>query len=178
MLDLKAGVHLEEEKLAVLKEELNGSSVDVAAGLGDLDGRFAHGATDFVGEVGGRRLFDQLLVATLGRAVTLAEPQHVAMGVGQNLHFDVAGPGQVALDVALRATEVAQGFALGALEEFGGFLGRVDDLHTATTTAVGGLDCDGPAVLITKGHNFVTTGERVVTTRDTRDAGGLGRNTR
>ena len=39
VLDLQARVHLEEEELAVLVEELDGARVDVAAGLGDLDGR-------------------------------------------------------------------------------------------------------------------------------------------
>ena len=33
VLDLQAGVHLEEEELAVLVEELDGAGVEVAAGL-------------------------------------------------------------------------------------------------------------------------------------------------
>ena len=42
VLDLEPGVHLEEEELAVLVEELDGAGVDVAARLGHLDRRFAH----------------------------------------------------------------------------------------------------------------------------------------
>ena len=46
-----------------------------------------------------RRLLDQLLVAALQRAVALAEVDHVAVLVGQHLHLDVTGVGQVALEV-------------------------------------------------------------------------------
>ena len=54
VLDLEAGVHLQEVELAVLVEELDGAGVDVAARLGDPDRRLAHGLADVVGEVGGR----------------------------------------------------------------------------------------------------------------------------
>jgi hypothetical protein len=79
VLDLEAGVHLEEVELAVLVEELDGAGVVVAARLGDLDRGLAHGLADLVGEVRGRGLLDQLLVAALGRAVALADPHAVAV---------------------------------------------------------------------------------------------------
>ena len=56
VLDLQAGVHLEEEELAVLEEELDGAGVVVAARLGDLDRGLAHGLADLVGEGRRRRL--------------------------------------------------------------------------------------------------------------------------
>ena len=74
VLDLEAGVHLEEPELAVLVEELDGAGVVVAARLGDLDGRLAHGLAGLGGEGRRRALLDQLLVAALGRAVALADP--------------------------------------------------------------------------------------------------------
>ena len=43
VLDLEAGVHLEEVELAVLVEELDGAGVDVVAALGDRHGGLAHG---------------------------------------------------------------------------------------------------------------------------------------
>ena len=117
VLDLQSGVHLEEEELAVLVEELDRAGVDVAAGLA----RPCTAASPMArrtssGKFGGRRLLDELLVATLGRAVALAEPQGVAVGVREDLHLDVARPGEVALDVTLRSSEVALRLALGALE--------------------------------------------------------------
>ena len=50
VLDLEAGVHLEEEELAVLVEELDGAGVVVAGGDGDLDGGLAHLLADLGGE--------------------------------------------------------------------------------------------------------------------------------
>ena len=55
-------------------------------------------------------------MSTLGRAVALTEPERRAVAVGEHLHLDVAGPGEVALDVALAAPEVAERLALGALQ--------------------------------------------------------------
>ena len=111
VLHLEAGVHLEEVELAVLVEELDGAGVVVAAGLRDLDGGRAHGLADLVGEVGRRALLDQLLVPALGRAVALAQPQRVAVLVGQHLHLDVARPLEVALEVDLGTAEVGLGLA-------------------------------------------------------------------
>ena len=109
VLDLQPGVHLQEEELSPLEEELHGAGVDVVAGLGDGDRRLAHGAAHVVGEFGGRALFHQLLVAPLWRAVALAEPDGVAVGVGHDLHLDVARPVQVLLDVDLGPAEVRPG---------------------------------------------------------------------
>ena len=147
VLDLEAGVHLEEEELAVLVEELDGAGVDVAAGLGDLDRGLAHRLADLVGEVRGRALLDELLVAALGRAVALAHPHAVAVGVGDDLHLDVAGPGEVALHVDLVAPEVGLASRWADSIASSTLVVVVHDLHAPTAAAVGGLDGDGVAVL-------------------------------
>ena len=159
VLDLEAGVHLEEEELAVLVEELDGAGVDVPAGLGHLDRGLAHGPADLVGEVGRRALLDQLLVAALGRAVPLAQPQGVAVGVGDDLHLDVARPGQVALDVALVPPEVGRRLPHGRLQGLGGLVGTVHHLHAPAATAEGGLDGHRPAELVAEGDHLVGRGE-------------------
>ena len=74
VLDLEAGVHLEEEELAVLVDELDGAGVVVADGLGGLDGGLAHGLLDAVGQSRRGGLLDELLVAALRRAVAGARP--------------------------------------------------------------------------------------------------------
>jgi hypothetical protein len=155
VLDLQAGVHLEEVELAVLVQELDGAGVDVAAGLGDLDGRLAHRLADLVGEQRRRALLDELLVAALGRAVALAHPDGVAVGVGEDLHLDVARPGEVALDVALGPAEALERLGLGGLERLGGLVGRRDDAHAAPAAAVRRLDGDRPAVLLAERHDLV-----------------------
>ena len=148
MLDLQARVHLQEEELAVLVQELHRPGVDVAARLGDGDGGGAHGLADLVGEVGRRALLDELLVPPLARAVALAQPQRVAVGVGEDLHLDVAGPRKVLLQVDLGPAEIRLRLALGRLHGLGDFIGPVDDLHPPAAAAEGGLDGHGPAELL------------------------------
>ena len=166
VLDLEAGVHLEEEELAVLVEELDRAGVDVAARLGHLHRGLAHGPADLVGEVRGGALLDQLLVAALARAVALAEPQGVAVGVGEDLHLDVAGPGQVPLEVELGPAEVGLRLALGRLERLGRLVGAGDHLHAPPAAAEGGLDGHRPAELVAEGDDLGGVGDRLGPARD------------
>ena len=106
MLDLDAGVHLDEVELAVLVQELErarAAVADLAAGLGAA---FA----DLVAQLAPvdarrRRLFDHLLVAALHGAVALAQVDGVAVLVGQHLDLDVARILQKLLHVHRRVAE-------------------------------------------------------------------------
>ena len=91
----------------------------------------------------------------LRRAVALAEPERVAVLVGQHLHLDVPGPGEVALEVDLGPAEVGLRLAGGRLHRLGGVLGRRDDLHAATPSAVGRLDGDRPPVQVAEGDDLL-----------------------
>ena len=119
MLDLQAGVHLEEVEAPVLVEELDRAGALVAARPADLDRRRAHRLAQVVGKLGRRALLDELLVPALARAVPLTEPDGVAVAVGEDLHLDVAGPGEVALEVDLGAPEGRLRLALGGLHRLG-----------------------------------------------------------
>jgi len=154
VLDLEPRVHLEEEELAVLEQELDGAGVVVAARRRDLHGRLAHGLADLRREGRRRRLLDQLLVAPLGGAVALADPDVVAVHVGDDLHLDVARPGEVALDVALVAPEALERFGLGRLEGALGLVCAVHHAHAATAAAERGLDGHRPAELLTEGDDL------------------------
>ena len=155
VLYLQAGVHLQEEEVAVLKQELDGACVDVTARLRHVDGRLSHRLARLVGEERRRALFDQLLVPALRRAVALAEPHHVAVGVGEDLHLDVTGPREITLDVALGPPESLQGLVLSRLQSRRRFAGRRDHAHPPPASAVGGLDGDGPAELLAEGDHLV-----------------------
>ncbi len=179
MLDLQSGVHLEEEELAVLVEELDGPGVDVAAGLGHPHGGGAHGLTNVVREGGGRALLDELLVATLGRAVALAEPDGVTLAVGDDLHLDVAWPGQVSLDVALacgrsrRSTpRMADSRAAAASSA------EATTFMPAAPAAEGSLDGNRPAVLLAEGDDLVRRLEDLGPAGHPGDPGSLGRMSR
>ena len=129
MLDLEAGVHLEEEELAVLVDELDGAGVVVADRLRRVDRGGAHRVLDPVGQARRGGLLDQLLVAALRRAVAGRDPHDVAVVVADHLDLDVPRPRQVALDVHLVAAEEALRLALGAGHRLGHLGGGVDDLH-------------------------------------------------
>ena len=82
MLDLQAGVHLEEvERGAVaapLDQELHGPRVGIACRCGERHGGRAHARTKRRGHRGGRRFFQYFLVAPLNGALPLEEVHHRA----------------------------------------------------------------------------------------------------
>src|SRR5207248_485263 len=86
MLHLQARVHLEEVVVALaIDEELHGARIHVARGLRDAARRLAELLSQPVVHEGRRALFDQLLVATLDGALALAEVDHVAVRVREDL---------------------------------------------------------------------------------------------
>ena len=106
VLHLEASVHFEERDGAVLaNEELARARALVA----DLFENRLRGAVEHV-ELGirqerSRSFFDELLVATLQRAVTGRHDNDVAVRVGETLGLDVTGLVQVLLDETLTTTE-------------------------------------------------------------------------
>jgi hypothetical protein len=137
---LHARVHLDEEELALLVQELEGAGAavaDLAAGLCAAIADPGHLARR---QPGRRGLFDDLLVAALHRAVAGPEGDRVAVLVRENLHLDVARVLEVLLHVDRRVAERRAGFATrraDGVEQRG--LG-VDDAHAAPATAAGRLD--------------------------------------
>ena len=74
MLDLHPRVHLDEEELAVLVQELEGAGAAVADLLAGGDAALADPLDHPARDARRRRFLDDLLVAPLHRAVALAEP--------------------------------------------------------------------------------------------------------
>src|SRR5215218_10098497 len=84
VLDLEARIQLEEEELAVGREqELDRARVYVPELPAEAHSRVQHA---FVEE---RRLLDDLLPAPLDRAVAAVEVDHVTARVAEDLHLDV-----------------------------------------------------------------------------------------
>ena len=81
------------------------------------------------------RLLDQLLVAPLDGAVALAEEEHVAARVGDDLRLDVVGPVDVALQEHLGAPEVRLRLARRAAERLLELLGVAHDVHALAAAA-------------------------------------------
>src|SRR2546430_17721334 len=92
MLDLEPRVHLEEVELAAhVDEELHGARVHVAGRAGHPTRRLTEALAQRRVHEGRRRFLDELLVATLDRALALAEVDHVTVAIGEHLNLDVAG---------------------------------------------------------------------------------------
>ena len=175
MLDLQAGVDLQERDQAVLADEVfHRARTVVARLLADPLGRFVDlGALRF-GEERRRGLFDQLLEATLQRAVPGAGHDHVAELVGDHLRLDVARLVEITLDEALSAPERRDGLPGGRLEQLGDLLDGAGDLHAAAAAAEGSLDGHRNAVLAGERDDFVGVLDRVGGARDQRRLGARG----
>ncbi len=106
VLDLQAGIHLHEEKLAArVQQEFHRACALVADGLCGLDRRFTHGLAQFGCQAGRRCFFDDLLMSALNGAVALIEVETVTMAVGKHLNLDVARSEDVFLHQHSRVAE-------------------------------------------------------------------------
>ena len=162
VLDLQAGVHLQEVELAggVVEQELDGAGPRVA----DLAGQGHRGLVQpRAGGVvdGGRgRLLQHLLVPALGRAVALAEMQHGAVRVGHHLHLDVA-PG---LDVLLHehgvVAERRPRLALRRGHRLVHLRGGAHDAHALAAATRRGLDQHRERGVVTGRHDGDAGGHR------------------
>ena len=85
MLDLEAAVDLDERRRAVgAEQELERPCVDVPELAARTLDRRLHRLARLGRERERRRLLDELLVATLDRALALAEREHAALAVSQS----------------------------------------------------------------------------------------------
>ena len=156
MLDLEAGVDLEEGDGAVLAdEEFARAGVVVARLAHDRLGCSVELGQLLIAEIGRGSFLDELLVAPLQGAVARRDDDHIAVRVGEHLRLDVAGPVEIALDEALAATESRHRFADSGVVELRDVLDRARDLEAAAATAEGGLDGDRQAVLLREGDDLI-----------------------
>ena len=176
MLDLDARVHFDEEPLLRLHvvEELYGAGIVIANVFCEAGCGFAEVFFEVAFEVDGGGDFDDFLVAALDGAIALVEVDDVSVLVAEDLHFDVFG----ALDVALEEDGVV---SEGILRFFLGFfeagleLGRFfDDAHAATAATEGGFDDEGKADLMRYREGLVRVGDGVVGSGEDGDVGGDG----
>ena len=86
------------------------------------------------------RLFDDLLVPPLHRAVALEQVRDVAVAIADHLHLDVTRLVDQSLQIDLAAGETALGHRGRALHHTQQFLGRTRRQHADTAAASGWLD--------------------------------------
>ena len=171
MLHLDARVHLHEEELAVrIKEHLDRAGPHVVDCLGSAHGRLAHRCTQRGSEGGTRRLLDQLLVTALDGAVALAEVDHIAVGVAEDLELDVPRAFEVFLDVHIAVAEGRERFGAGELKGPGEIVSVARDAHPLPAPARGGLDDDREAGLHRERQRLVHVVDRPRGPRNDRHA--------
>ena len=169
VLDLDAGVHLDEDVAPVrVEEELDGAGVLVADLAGEAHRVGAHPVPDLGVQARSRGDLDDLLVAALHGAVALVEVDHAALGaraVGEDLHLDVARVDDGLLDEDGRVAEGALGLAHAGLDRLAQ-VGPVLDLpHPATAAAGDGLDEERRLDGLRGGQQGLDVGRRVAPTR-------------
>ncbi len=98
-------------------------------------------------DAGRGRFFDDFLMATLQRAVALAEMHHVAVVVGEHLDLDVTRLFEELLHVDLGVAERGQRFGLRHVDRVDQRRITVHDAHAAAAAAAGSFDDDGIAEL-------------------------------
>ena len=149
VLDLDAGVHLEEEVLAFLSEKpFDRSGRAVRHRTCGLDRERADVRTELRADGGRGRLLDELLVAALDGAVALAEMDDVPVTVREDLHLHVARVVEVPLDVHGRVREVRLALPLSGFEGTLDVVGRAGDAQPLPTATGGRLDRDRIADLV------------------------------
>ena len=106
VLHLDARVHLDEVVLTfnIVEHELHRAGIAVTDLLAQRDGGLGETFPQLVIEDGRRRLLDQLLIASLRRAVPLTQ-MHRGLPIGHDLDLDVPDIGEVPLDVHGRVPE-------------------------------------------------------------------------
>src|SRR5690625_7642927 len=87
MLNLDTRVHFDEIKLATLVKKLESPGASVFEFAAGLYRTLADALDQLTRNTWGGCLFDNFLMTTLHRAVALAQPNRVAMFIGQDLYF-------------------------------------------------------------------------------------------
>src|SRR5689334_2727682 len=107
MLNLQAGVHLEEVELSggVGHQKLNRPSAQVIYSAGNLYRLHSHPLTES-GVVDGRGTFlDNFLMPSLNRALAFTEVHNVAVTISKDLYLDMAGTRYGLFQIQLRIAE-------------------------------------------------------------------------
>ena len=145
MLDLNTSVHFDEVELTVFVEELKSACTAVpdfaaafSAALADLFNGAARNPDC-------RRLFDDLLVAALHRAVAFAEPNCIAEVVSQNLDLNMTRVLKELFQINGVVAESGFRFLLSGVDGVNQSSFGMNHFHTAAAATAGGFNDDGIA---------------------------------
>ena len=171
VLDLDAGVALDEEVLAGLGDdkELDRAGVHVGGRLHQPDRVGEEPRAQIAVQAGRGGRLDHLLVAELDRAVPLVQVDGVAVRVGEDLDLDVPWTLDQLLDEHRTVAEGRLGLATAALEGLGHRIPGPHRAHAAAAAAGCRLQHDGIAEQIAEFARFVRRRDRSVAAGNDRD---------
>ncbi len=173
MLDLDAGVHLDEDVAPIGgHQELDGARVQVTHGPSELDAVRPQPLPNGAVEVGSRGDLNHFLVAALDRTVPLEKVHDVAGAVGQDLHLDVARPFDGRLEEDRRVAESGRRLARRRLYRGAQFVWACHPPEAPAAPAGGRLYEQGEADFGAGDHQVVDVVPRAGAGQDG-DAGGL-----
>ena len=156
MLDLQPRVHLQEGNGAIAAhQELHRACAHIAGLCADVMRGPMDAFTLRVRQERRRRLFHQLLVATLQRTVPRAQHHHATMRIGHHLRFHVARLIQILLHKALAPTEGRGRLAHRRRIQLGHLVHLPGHLQPPATTAKCRLDGNGQPVLTRKRQHLI-----------------------
>ena len=141
VLDLQPGVHLQEvERPVAVQDELDGARAGVAGRPAGGDRCLGERGAKLAVDGRGRGLLHDLLVAALDGALALEQVDHVAVGVAEDLHLDVARVRDVALQEHGAVAERGGRLAARGTDRAGELRGVADQPHAAPAAAERRLD--------------------------------------
>ena len=171
VLDLQTRVDLEEPDVAVrLEQELHRAHAHVVDVLEQSARRVHERLVRPLGQEGGWGLFDQLLVATLHRAVAGRDDVEVAQRIARRLRLHVASD----LDETLDEVSAQVGGVRVTREEQVEVSLRADDADASSAAAVGALEYHGVTGGSNEGLDLFARGHGLGHTRDRSYAARLG----
>ena len=137
VLDLQACIHFEEVELTarVVVHELDSASGLVADASTEALRARAQVLPSPIIDSRRRRFLDDLLIASLHRAISFPERHDVATTIAEDLHFDVARLLDELLDEQTALTEIARSQALNRVKGSSQFLSTAAQLHADATAA-------------------------------------------
>jgi hypothetical protein len=171
VLDLNAGVHFDEHVLTSavprrVDKELNRSSVLISNRRRERDSVLQDCLAQNGVQVGRGRNLDDLLVATLNRAVSLKEVHGVPGGIRKNLHLNVPRPHHGLFNKHSPIAKSSLGLAHRGFKGFPQSLWLVHPAHSPTAAAGYSLREDRKADLIGGTNKSVKIGGGLTRSQD------------
>src|SRR5436190_2552891 len=140
MLDLQAGIHLNEIEFDILVKEFDGADALIAELLHRPRDAPANRFALRRIEGGGMRFIPHILMAPLQGAVAFAEMDRIALAIAEDLDFDMARPLEIFFEIDITIAERRLRFCLRRLDRILKVGFGMRDLHASPTAAGRRLD--------------------------------------